>query len=165
MRLEGRLGDAEQLLREMSAAYDSIGEAGFNSTILALLANTLCDLQRYDEAEGLAARSRELSADDDFASQSSWRMAQARALADRGALEDALRLADEAVEICERTDYLVWQGDGHEVRGQVLEAAGRGEDAGAAFEEALARYEQKGNVVAAARIRAQLDGLESDGTG
>jgi class 3 adenylate cyclase/tetratricopeptide (TPR) repeat protein len=163
MRLEGRLEDAEQLLREMSAAYDSIGEAGFNSTILALLANTLCDLLRYDEAEPLASRSRELSADDDFASQSSWRMAQARVLADRGAFEDALRLADEAVEISERTDYLVWQGDGHEVRGQVLEAAGRGEDAGAAFEEALARYERKGNVVAAARVRARIEDLTSDG--
>jgi class 3 adenylate cyclase/tetratricopeptide (TPR) repeat protein len=160
MRLEGRLDDAEQLLREMSAAYDSIGEAGFNSTILAVLANTLCDLQRYDEAEPLAARSRELSADDDFASQSSWRMVQARVLADRGAFEDALRLADEAVEISDRTDYLVWQGDGHEVRGMVLEAAGRRDDTRAAYGEALERYERKGNVVSAERIRRRLAGLE-----
>jgi Flp pilus assembly protein TadD len=156
MRLEGRLEDAERLLREMSAAYDSIGEAGFNSTILAVLANTLCDMGRYDEAEPLAARSRELSADDDFATQSSWRMAQARVLADRGAFEDALRLADEAVEISEGTDYLVWQGDAHEARGIVLEAAGRGDDARAAYRESLERYERKGNVVAAERIRSRL---------
>jgi class 3 adenylate cyclase/tetratricopeptide (TPR) repeat protein len=159
LRLEGRLEDAERLLREMSAAYDSIGEAGFNSTIIAVLANTLCDLQRYDEAEGLAARSRELSADDDFASQSSWRMAQARVLADRGAFDDALRLADEAVEISEGTDYLTWQGDGHEARGLVLQSAGRVDDACAAYGEALERYERKGNVVAAARIRQRLTGV------
>jgi hypothetical protein len=47
----------------------------------------------------------------------------------------------------------------------VLADAGRGDDAHAAFEDALARYGRKGNVAAAARVRAQLDGLESDGAG
>ena len=116
-----------------------------------MLANTVCDQGRYEEAERLAERSRELSADDDFASQASWRMAQARVLAHRGAFEDALRLADEAVEINGETDYVGWQGDGLEVKGIVLAAAGRGADARAAFEESLERYERKGNVVAAAR--------------
>ena len=51
-----------------------------------------------------------------------------------------------------------------EVRGSVLEAAGRGEDARVAFEEALARYERKGNVVAAARVRAQLERIGSGGS-
>jgi predicted negative regulator of RcsB-dependent stress response len=75
-----------------------------------------------------------------------------------------VRLADEAVDIFEGTDSLVYQGDGHEVRGQVLQAAGRGGDARAAFEEALARYERKGNVVSAARVRAQLERVGSDGS-
>ena len=86
-------------------------------------------------------------------------MAKARVLAHRGEFDGALTLADEAVAINGRTDYLVWQGDSYEVRGMVLEAAGRGEDARAAFDEALARYEGKGNVPAAARIRARLDAL------
>jgi len=90
-------------------------------------------------------------------------MARARVLVASGAFEQALRLADETVEIMEATDYLVYQGDGHEIRGQVLEAAGRDDDARAAFEEALSRYERKGNVVSAARVRVQLDRLESDG--
>jgi predicted negative regulator of RcsB-dependent stress response len=83
-------------------------------------------------------------------------MAKARVLAHQGEVDEALRLADEAVEIVDRTDYLVWQGDSHEVRGIVLEAAGRGDDAHAAYQEALERYERKGNVVAAERIRARL---------
>ena len=33
LRLEGRLAEAEALLREMTDAYDAIGETGFNSTI------------------------------------------------------------------------------------------------------------------------------------
>jgi tetratricopeptide (TPR) repeat protein len=144
----------------MTEAYDSIGETGFNSTICALLANTLCDLEQYEEARRFATKSRALSAEDDFASQSTWRTAQARVLADRGDFPEALRLADEAVAINEATDYIGWQGDGLEAKGLVLEAAGRGDDARVAFEEAIDRYERKGNVAAAARIRGRLDALE-----
>jgi class 3 adenylate cyclase/tetratricopeptide (TPR) repeat protein len=163
LRLEGRLDEAERLLREMIEAYDSIGETGFNSTISGILAQVLCDLERFDEADVFSEKSRSLAAVDDFASQALWRMGRGRVFAASGAFEEALRLADEAVEIMERTDYLVFQGDGHEVRGQILESAGRGDDARAAFEEALDRYERKGNVVAAARVRARLDGPVSDG--
>jgi class 3 adenylate cyclase/tetratricopeptide (TPR) repeat protein len=162
LRLEGRLDEAERLLREMHEAYDSIGETGFNSTICGVLAQVLCDRGRFDEADVFSEKSRSLAAKDDFASQALWRMGRGRVLAASGASEEALRLADEAVEIMERTDYLVFQGDGHEVRGQILEAAGRGDDARAAFEEALARYERKGNVPAAERIRSTLAALGSD---
>jgi class 3 adenylate cyclase/tetratricopeptide (TPR) repeat protein len=161
-RLAGRLEEAERLFRASHEAFEAIGETGFNSTICGLLAQTLCDLGRFDEAEEFSEKSRTLAAEDDFASQAAWRMARARVFADRGQFEEALTLADEAVAINAQTDYIVWQGDGHEVRGQVLLAAGRGEDARAAFEEALARYQQKGTIPAAARIRAQLDGLVSD---
>jgi len=162
LRLEGRLEEAAQLLGEMTEAYDSIGETGFNSTISAVLALTFCDLERYEEAERFAAKSRELSAEDDFASQASWRLARARVLADRGEFEESLRLADEAVAINERTDYISWQGDAHEVRGSILEAAARGDDAREAYETALDRFERKGNVVAAARVRARLEHIGSD---
>jgi tetratricopeptide (TPR) repeat protein len=162
-RLAGRLEEAERLFREATEAFDEVGETGFNSTVCGLLAGTLCDLQRYDEAEEFAEKSRTLAAEDDFASQAAWRMAQARVLAHRGDFHEALRLVDEAVAINGATDYLVWQGDGFEVRGQVLVAAGRGDDARAAFEEAIARYEQKGNVPAAARVRARLEHVGSDG--
>ena len=129
LRLEGRFDEAEAVFREMHEVYESMGETGFNSTICGLIALTLCDVGRYDEADSFAEKSRALAAEDDFASQGLWRMARARVLASSGAFEEALRLADEAVEIMEGTDYLVYQGDGHEVRGQVLEAAGRGDDA------------------------------------
>ena len=163
LRLEGRLDEAEAVFREMHEVYESMGETGFNSTICGLIAQTLCDVGRYDEADSFAEKSRALAAEDDFASQGLWRMARARVLAASGAFEEALRLADETVEIMEGTDYLVYQGDGHEIRGQVLEAAGRDDDARAAFEEALSRYERKGNVVSAARVRAELDRLGGNG--
>ncbi|MGH2671866.1 MAG: tetratricopeptide repeat protein, partial [Actinomycetota bacterium] len=163
MLLEGRPEDAERILREMHELYESMGETGFNSTVCGVLARALCDQGRFDEAEQFVERSRAMTAEDDFASQGEWRMAQARVLAERGSTEEALALADEATAIVDNTDYLNMQGAGHEIRGQILVAAGRGDDARVAFGEALDRYERKGNVVAAARIRARLDGLAIDG--
>jgi class 3 adenylate cyclase/tetratricopeptide (TPR) repeat protein len=164
LRLEGRLDDAERVFRAMNEAYDAMEEKGFNSTVCAVLAHILCDQDRFEEAEPWAFRSRDMSADDDFASQSEWRTAQARVLADRGRFDEALALVDEALAIAEDTDYLDWQAQGHEVRGIVLEAAGRGDDARAAYDQALGLFERKGNVVAAARIRARLEHKGSDGS-
>ena len=93
-------------------------------------------------------RSREFSAEDDFASQAAWRMAQARVLSHRGEHDEALRLADEAVGINEATDYLTWQAESDEVRGMVLAAAGRMEEAQEAYDRALERFERKGVVPA-----------------
>ena len=158
LRLRGKYAQAERLFRFLIETLDAMGETGFNSTIRGLLAGTLCDLERFEEAEAVASRSRELASDDDFATQAYWRMARARVLAHRAEFDEAIRLADEAIEITDPTDYLVDQGDAREVRGLVLEAAGRGDDARAAYEEALDRFERKGNVVAAGRVRKRLIG-------
>jgi class 3 adenylate cyclase/tetratricopeptide (TPR) repeat protein len=158
-RLAGRLEAAEREFRARHDAYEASGETGFNSTICALLANTLCDLGRFEEADSFVAKSQALAADDDFASQAGWRSAQARILTSRAQYNDALALADAAVAITEGTDYITWQGDMHEVRGQVLAAAGRIPEARAAFEDAIERFERKGVVPAIERIRRQLAGL------
>jgi tetratricopeptide (TPR) repeat protein len=143
----------------MYEAYSAMGETGFNSTVCGVLAAVLCDQGRFEEAAAFARRSRELAAEDDFASQSEWRTAEARVLLDRGRFDEALRLADEAIEISDVTDYLDRRADCHEVRGLVLGAAGRGDDARAAYGEALALYRRKGNLVAAARVRKRIEGV------
>jgi tetratricopeptide (TPR) repeat protein len=158
-RLAGRLEDAERWFRDMVAYYDDVGETGFNSTICALLALTLCDLQRFDEAETFAMRSRELTAEDDFASQVAWRLTLARVLASRGGFDEAVTLAEEASTIVEATEYLVWQGDAHEVRGIVLSSAGRDDEAASAYHEAIDRYERKGAAPALGRVRVRLADL------
>jgi tetratricopeptide (TPR) repeat protein len=159
LRLQGRLSEAERLFREIIEHYDEMGETSLNSTICERLAQVLCDQGRFDEAELYADRSRAMAAEDDFAAQAGWRMARARISSHRGEVDEALRLADEAVSIVGDTDYLAWQGDAHEVRGSVLDAAGRGDDARAAYETAVERFERKGNVVAAARVRDRLAAL------
>jgi class 3 adenylate cyclase/tetratricopeptide (TPR) repeat protein len=155
-RLLGRLDQAEAIFREAVAFWDARGETAFNSTISALLALVLCDLGRFDEAEDQAARSRGLSADDDFASQAVWRMARALVRSDwddhRGALEDA----DEAVSILDATDYIAWQAEGDEVRGRVLASSGRIREARPTFERSIERFERKGVVPSAERVRGRL---------
>jgi len=155
-RFLGHPDRAEQQFRAGVEQWDALGETGFNSTMTALLASVLCDLGRFEEAEANAARSRELSAEDDFASQAAWRMARARVVSHRGEHDEALALADEAVAINATTDYLTWQAESDEVRGMVLAAAGRTDEAIAAYGVALERFERKGAVPAAARTRTRI---------
>jgi class 3 adenylate cyclase/tetratricopeptide (TPR) repeat protein len=157
LRAEGRLEESERLLREMNATYEAMGETGFNSTVCALLAGVLCDQGRFDEGEVFAMRSREIAAPDDFASQSEWRVAEARVLADRGGFEDAIATADEAIAIADPTDYLDFRGRAREVRGLILEASGRPDEARTEFERALDLFERKENLVAAARVRSRFE--------
>jgi class 3 adenylate cyclase/tetratricopeptide (TPR) repeat protein len=157
--LAGRFDEAERILRDMLAAYDELGETGFNSTAAALLAYVLCWQSRFDEAEGFADRSRELAAEDDVASHNEWRVAHALVLSSRGEHSRALETVDEAIAIIETTDYLHSQGESFEARGDVLAAAGREDEAADAFRTALDRFESKGILPAAARVRERLAAL------
>ena len=165
---EGR-GEAERFLGrpDLAATYfrrcieiwDSLGETSFNSTISALLANALCDLEHFDDAEPFVQRSAKLSAEDDFASQATMRMARARILSHRGNHEEALATIDEAIAINESTDYLAFVAESHEVRAAVLLADDRVDEARAEFEQAAEMYERKGIVPWARRVRRALEGL------
>jgi hypothetical protein len=77
-------------------------------------------------------------------------------LARRGEHADGVRLALEAVGICDETDRLDAQGDVYADFAEVLLLAGRAEEAVGALETALERYERKGNLVLAQRARARL---------
>ena len=54
------------------------------------------------------------------------------------------------------------QGDVYADLAEVLLLAGRTEEAAEALEQALARYERKGNVVMAARTRDRLEALRKE---
>ena len=85
-----------------------------------------------------------------------WRQAQSKVLARGGDHADAERLAREAVAIGEETELLDAQAETHADLGEVLSIAGRPQEATEALEQALARYERKGNLVMAGRVRARL---------
>ena len=119
-------------------------------------AQTLYELDRLDEADAWAGRAAELGASDDAETQMLWRQVRAKVLARRGEHAEAERLAREAVTIGEGTDFLNAQGDANADLAEVLLLGGKADEAKAALEQALERYERKENLVMARRMRDRL---------
>ncbi len=156
-------GDFETAAAYLRVHCDRLeGQHRFNnlSTYAPMLGRSLCALGRFDEAEPLARRGRELGHEQDMATQALWRQVQARVLADRGQHADAETLAREAVAIIERTDGLNFQGDALCDLAETLTAADRSGDAAAALAGALDRYERKRNLAMSHRVRERLAELQ-----
>nr|MBA3244340.1 tetratricopeptide repeat protein [Actinomycetota bacterium] len=124
------------------------------------LAQALYALDRLDEADAWASRAAELGASVD-GPQMVWQQVRAKVLARRGEDGQAEQLAREAVALGEATDDLNGQGDTYADLAEVLLLAGKPDEAAAALEQALERYERKGNVVSARRVRARLTELQA----
>ena len=151
--------EAERCLR---ADYDErlrMGEKGFLSTTAALLARAVEAQGRHDEAEELTEIAKRTGAPDDLSTQIVWRGVRARVLAERGLRAEAEELAREAVRLAERTDRLNHHADAVMDLAAVLRIS-RSADELEAVGAALRLYEQKRNMVAAAKVRGRLDVLE-----
>jgi tetratricopeptide (TPR) repeat protein len=153
---------AEAALRDATEVLGELEDSDFLSTVVGYLGQAVYHLGRPDEAGDLAGRAEGLAASDDIVSQVVWRQVAAKVHARRGDHEAAERLAAEAVSIAERTDQLAFQADSILDLAEVLSRAGRVREAGEAAEEALARYERKGDVASAAVARARVEALGSD---
>jgi class 3 adenylate cyclase/tetratricopeptide (TPR) repeat protein len=161
--IETAAGDdaaAERALREGYEILDKAGEKGYLSTAAAELADAIFRQGRPDEAERYVALARDAAAPDDVASQSIWRQVQAKILARRGDLSEALRLAREAVSWYEDSDYIVGHGDALMDLSEVLDVSGDHAAALAAARAGLAKFEQKGHVPATARAQERIAELE-----
>jgi tetratricopeptide (TPR) repeat protein len=141
--------------------HEELGERSFLAHAAATLAKALYGLDRLDEADAWAGRAAALSTDVDPWNEAAWREVRAQVLARRGEHAEAQRLAREAVAICDGTEILDVQGDVYAALAEVLLLAGKADEAAAALEQALERYERKGNVVSAQRTRARLAELEA----
>jgi tetratricopeptide (TPR) repeat protein len=152
--LAGDADAAERLLREGREHLVASGERGYLSSVSALLAGSLCDQGRFDEAERFADEARELGAEDDWTTQMYWRAAKARILAARGLRDQAAHLATEIVNLAQPEDGFDTQFVFVQIAPFLEPDAAR-----AALERALEAAERKGNVVSAARAREQLEAL------
>ena len=72
-----------------------------------------------------------------------------------------MRLAREATDWWSRTDALLRQGEAYGDLGEVLEAAGRRDEAIGAWRGALECYERKQVLPPAERVRERLAALEA----
>ena len=97
-----------------------------------------------DEAERLVSIAQAEAADDNIAAQVIWRGVKARLDADP-------RLAEEAVGVADLTDDLNLRADALVNLAESLRLADAPGQATDALQRAVALYEQKGNVVGAAR--------------
>ncbi len=147
---------AETLLQPAFETLEARGETGNLSTVAAYLAQALYAEGRLEEAERATETSERCAALDDIHAQVGWRVTRARVMASRGEIETAETLAREAGALAAETDYLNLQGDAFAGLGEVALAAGRA-DAAEAFGRAIEVYSAKGNVVAAASVRASLE--------
>jgi tetratricopeptide (TPR) repeat protein len=153
-RHAGDLEAADAVLSRGCDALAAIGDTVVLCTALGLLAVNALDLGRVDEAIELSSRSRELASP--FTPEVYWRIARARALARLGEGEEAAALAREAVSAGDPTD-LHTQGDAYAAVADVLHLAGENEDALAAARTSLDRYEQKGCIPCAERMRHEVE--------
>ncbi len=154
--LAGDPAAAVELGEEGCRLFEELGEKGWLSTAAGKLAQAYYTCDRLEEAEAWAGRAEELGASDDAITQMLWRQVRAKVLARRGEHAEAERLARDAVEIGEKTDLIDPQGDMYVDLAEVLALSERPKEAAEALQQALARYERKGNVVMAGRTRERL---------
>jgi tetratricopeptide (TPR) repeat protein len=152
----GDLTGAEALLRRGVEALSAIGERSWTSSLAPYLGEAMFGLGDSSGARRMAELGRELSAPTDRHGQAGWRALLARLEAAEGRLEEATRLADEAVEWAERTDQTDTIAEVHAVRAEVHQRAGRLAQARSDMTVALQAFERKGSVTGARRVRESL---------
>ncbi len=148
------MGDRTGAEHDLIAQWNAYPVEGGKTQRLAIaaaynLATFYCDEGRWDEAEECLATYRHQALE--------WprRLAlDARVAAHHGRLAEALTLAQRAVEKQKQSDDLNTNAGMWLALAEVQGAAGNNAEAKDAVARALALYEQKGNVAAAARLRA-----------
>ena len=156
------LGALAKELRRACETLERLGEKGFLSTRAGLLAHALCAQGRYEEAGPFIEVAVEAGSEDDQSTQALWRSARAKVVAQKGDVDEALRLAKEAVAIVAPTDWLNTRGDALLDLAEVLELAERPDEAAPVLAEALHLYQQKGNIVAAEKAEQLLAQLREE---
>ena len=158
--LAGNPAAAVSHAEEGCRLLEKVGERSLLSTCYCELAEALYALGRLDEADTYARKGRELGDIDDLVNQFTSRQIQAKVLARRGGYAEAETLAREAIALVDSTEGLRGQGDARCDLAEVLEHAGRRDEAIATLRDALERYERKDALVAARCVRERLAALE-----
>jgi tetratricopeptide (TPR) repeat protein len=147
---------AEKRLLEGYLVLEEMGDKAFRSTTAAYLAQAVYAQGRDEEACRYTEVSEKLAARDDLLTQVVWRGARAAFLARQARIDEAEALAREAVTMCDSTDFVSTRADALKELAEILQQSGRVKEAKSTAADALALYEEKGNSVAAGKIRAHL---------
>jgi tetratricopeptide (TPR) repeat protein len=156
LRDQGRLHESAEVAREVNALLEGSGHTSFLSTGLVELGLTLYLLGELEEAERLAVAGEELGAAEDVINFSRGRHVRAMVAADQGRHDEALALAESASDYAFRTDFPEEHAGAHHALGHALQAAGRTDEARAAYGRELEVWERYGWVARAQRVRELL---------
>jgi ATP/maltotriose-dependent transcriptional regulator MalT len=154
--LAGDEAGAERQLRDGCKALEEVGEKTNFCSVAALLGRALCAQGRYPEAEAFTRESEKASRPNDVLSNVMWRSVRASVRAQQGELVEAEILAREAVGFAAMSDFVNVHGDALVDLADVLRLGNRSDEANDALLGAAELYQQKGNVVSAARARSFL---------
>jgi tetratricopeptide (TPR) repeat protein len=138
-----------------------MGERNYIATTAAYLAFALLLQGKNDEADGFVTFSEETAAPDDLTSQFLWRQFRARLLSIHDKHEEAIAMAERAVELTDLTEETESQGNSRLDLAHVFARAGRIAEAETVFREAKERFERKGIVVLVDDVQRRLDALSS----
>jgi class 3 adenylate cyclase/tetratricopeptide (TPR) repeat protein len=148
---------AELPLRAGVDALSSMSNGDLLATTTAMLAQAVYAQQRLREADELCRVAAAAAAAEDIVTQVIWRGVRAKILARDGRCEQAAALANEAVQLVEPTDLLSHHGDAMLDLADVLRTCSRDDESRRAVRAAVSLYEQKGNLVGAARAQSLLN--------
>jgi hypothetical protein len=155
--LAGDLDAAEVTLLDQCEYFERIRNRITLAARAAKLAETLYRQGRLEDAERWAAVSRANIASGDTSEELLLLPVEAKLRARSGSQSEALQLADAAVRLADDTDGLNVVASTRLARAAVLRLADLEKEGKTAIREAIALFEQKGNVVAAAQARDLLE--------
>jgi class 3 adenylate cyclase/tetratricopeptide (TPR) repeat protein len=147
-QLAGRPGEAVSILRRAFEDVREMGATSTTATMAAFLADALSQDGRHEEADDAAKYSEEHAPASDIVTQVLWRIARARALAERKSAV-AEELARHATALARDTDYPDLKARTLTCLAQVI---GPGDEQSSLFAGAREAWERKGNVAAVARL-------------
>jgi class 3 adenylate cyclase/tetratricopeptide (TPR) repeat protein len=152
---------AERELRRGDELLERMGERYLRSTVTALRARAALEQGLLHEAFELTETAEELAGADDIETQAAWRSIRAASLAHQERVDEALLLAQEALQLLLDTDSAVMKVEALAELAEVLQVA---RDPGAtwALNEARTLAALKGNVAASAaldRLAGRLEAL------
>ena len=160
--IELRAGDldaAEAALREGAEQLAALGDSGFYSGVLCILAELLVEKGADDEALALCKRAREVMSPSDLDPVTHADAVEGLLAARRGDHAEGERLARRALEVLADSDFYEQAGGYRLLLAQTLIECGKPDEARAAAADALSVYEAKGDEPAADWARELLASL------
>jgi class 3 adenylate cyclase/tetratricopeptide (TPR) repeat protein len=162
--IERRAGDVEEevrVLREGYEALTALSDRFFLGTVACYLADALCNRTDDDdlEVQTLCDVTRERSIAGDLVNFVSVDTTEARLLARRGRLEEAVALARRAVGSADETDLVDLRSKARLGLAEVLSRAGQPDELAVTAEEILTIHDAKGDVTGGTWARGRLERL------